>query len=514
MAARVVESPPSPKGTGPDMAARIKELFQRYAGKHGILDPDEQEKVIRKLAPAFTDTQVRAACAGIDKGSDGITRIEFLAWVRRGSDLAKEVTEGILRETGDAVSVGAREAFQMFDKRGDGILDSNRLKRLFKRLGGSFTQQDISRFCTEVDKGGDGKISHKEFMDWLNRGSEGTKLVSNAIVKVFGETRTAKIKAVFKMYDKDGDGSLDIDELKNSMRCLGNFTIDEISKVCADLDKSKDGEISEEEFVEWMKSRSRAKEMTKAKAMLSPSDGDGLEIGFYNCCGAGRAEMDGMRFVKVLKDCKLLGKELDEQAVDAILNDPTVKRTGQRFLDFDDFEVALELVADKRNMSGEAVRAAIIEGVRFVTRGTSGPIPFSGSVDKADAGTPVARAHKPRKRRPIAPCMAPSTWTIQMEPGATRSVGSLWVHANSALRRGLPEVAVCRFQKVEALKEKLTTDPEALLASTASPKRSSIGRARSCVDLDFRWPHGPINLPKGSRALEHWAKEFSARKGR
>lgn len=98
----------------------------------------------------------------------------------------------------------------------------------------------------------------------------------------------------------------------------------------------------------------------KAKAILAPADNDGLEAVFYNFCGVGHSDMDGKGFKKLCQDCSLMDKKLDTTTVDLIFADNRVKPRGTNRIDFYQFEIALELVAEKKAVSKTDVRSAMI----------------------------------------------------------------------------------------------------------------------------------------------------------
>ena len=102
------------------------------------------------------------------------------------------------------------------------------------------------------------------------------------------------------------------------------------------------------------------KEAMKAKAILAPADNDGLEAVFYNFCGVGHSDMDGKGFKKLCQDCSLMDKKLDTTTVDLIFADNRVKPRGMNRIDFYQFEIALELVAEKKVLPKIEVRTAMI----------------------------------------------------------------------------------------------------------------------------------------------------------
>lgn len=57
-----------------------------------------------------------------------------------------------------------------------------------------------------------------------------------------------KLKAAFRMFDKDDSGYISKDEVKESLMKIHKFTEDEINEIIGQVDENGDGEISFEEF--------------------------------------------------------------------------------------------------------------------------------------------------------------------------------------------------------------------------------------------------------------------------
>lgn len=297
-----------------------------------------------------------------------------------------------------------KEVFQRFDRSGDGTFDMGELQKVFKTLGPSFTPEQISTFCRELDSGGDGTVSRSEFLEWIKGGSDASKLVAAAVKRETGEARNARIKETFQAYDKSGDGSLDVEELSRTLKSLGSFTIEEVRKITADLDKSKDGEVSFQEFSDWIKSGSGSKEILKAKAILAPSDGDGLEAVYYNFCGMGRSEMDGKSFLKLLKNASMLDEVLNETSVDMLFNDTKLKPTGAKFISFTQFEAALGFVAQKKGTTVDEVRMAVLEAGRPTFQGTKATaVQFHSDARLAKTGSSGLSQSLGSRPKPLAP---------------------------------------------------------------------------------------------------------------
>jgi len=84
---------------------------------------------------------------------------------------------------------------------------------------------------------------------------------------------------------------------------------------------------------------------------LAPADVDGLECIFYCFCTAGRCEMDGKCFQRIMKDAGFMDKTFNQTALELIFNHTSVKPKGAKFIDFCQFDIALEIIAEKRGVA-------------------------------------------------------------------------------------------------------------------------------------------------------------------
>ncbi len=62
-----------------------------------------------------------------------------------------------------------------------------------------------------------------------------------------------KLKAAFKMFDKDGSGFISSDEIKQVLGFGKSLPEEEVNKIIAEIDENQDGEISFEEFAKMMR---------------------------------------------------------------------------------------------------------------------------------------------------------------------------------------------------------------------------------------------------------------------
>lgn len=97
-------------------------------------------------------------------------------------------------------------------------------------------------------------------------------------------TQIAAFREVFDMVDKDGGGSIDAEELYNSMKDLeSNLNLDEIKEILDELDRDGNGEIDFEEFLYMMTSMSmQIKEANQEDAASSKSNSKRRQSMFFS----------------------------------------------------------------------------------------------------------------------------------------------------------------------------------------------------------------------------------------
>lgn len=65
-----------------------------------------------------------------------------------------------------------REAFAIFDCKGDQFISFDELKEVMSRMGEKMTDDDINNLIKEADEDGDGKVSYQEFCKLMDRWSQ------------------------------------------------------------------------------------------------------------------------------------------------------------------------------------------------------------------------------------------------------------------------------------------------------------------------------------------------------
>merc|ERR1712241_464733 len=110
------------------------------------------------------------------------------------------------------------KVFSIVDKDNSGAIDMKELEEMFKLFGvdSHFLTNAITRIMTNVDKDFDGMITPQEFYQLLSQKFEK------------GDPKS-EIESVFKRMDTNKDKQLDVDELHEVSKMLGeNITKQEV----------------------------------------------------------------------------------------------------------------------------------------------------------------------------------------------------------------------------------------------------------------------------------------------
>merc|ERR1719163_1932981 len=108
-----------------------------------------------------------------------------------------------------------------------------------------FDNEELTEAVHEIDLDGSGQIEWPEFLCLMEK--FGTNF---SIENKFSEERLEEMREVFKMFDADNSGTLDLGELRDVMKSIGLAPEEwEIRAMIAEVDADGSGEIDWNEFL-------------------------------------------------------------------------------------------------------------------------------------------------------------------------------------------------------------------------------------------------------------------------
>mmetsp|Transcript_33523 Transcript_33523/g.107777 ORF Transcript_33523/g.107777 Transcript_33523/m.107777 type:complete len:161 (-) Transcript_33523:307-789(-) len=133
-----------------------------------------------------------------------------------------------------------REAFDLFDTDGSGMIETKELQVALRALGFDSKKDKVRKMIADIDLDGSGTIDFNEFIEMMTG-------------KMGDRDSPEELSRVFKLFDDDETGKITFHNLKRVARELGeNMTDDELREMINRADVDGDGEVSREEFVRIM----------------------------------------------------------------------------------------------------------------------------------------------------------------------------------------------------------------------------------------------------------------------
>jgi len=133
-----------------------------------------------------------------------------------------------------------KQAFQEFDKDGSGTISTKELLPVMRSMGQNPTEDEVLNLVIEYDVNGDGTIDFDEFMEMMKKQAE-------------HQDNSAELKEAFKIFDRDGNGYIDAEELKKVVTQYGaRLSLEEAEELLNEADLDGDGKLDYNEFVQMM----------------------------------------------------------------------------------------------------------------------------------------------------------------------------------------------------------------------------------------------------------------------
>jgi calmodulin len=136
-----------------------------------------------------------------------------------------------------------KEAFEMFDRDKNGLINSKELGNILRSLGHEPIEGDLNGLIEEHDSDKDDKIEFNEFLQIILKYTKDTDIEDELI-------------EAFKVFDKEGNGLIPSSEFKHIMLTLGErLSDDEVEEMIKEADYRGEGFINYKEFVKILLSR-------------------------------------------------------------------------------------------------------------------------------------------------------------------------------------------------------------------------------------------------------------------
>lgn len=160
-----------------------------------------------------------------------------------------------------------------------------------------------------------------------------------SILDKYSQSQIRELREAFRLFDKDGDGSISTDELGTVMRNLGQFPSgDELNTMLKEIDIDGDGTFSFEEFVQVMANMGGLNEQSEE------DEEEELRQAFrvFDKSGCGYITPSDLRAV-----LQNIGEDLTEDEIDEMIAEVDIDGDGR--IDFEEFIACMRTDEDDKS---------------------------------------------------------------------------------------------------------------------------------------------------------------------
>ncbi|XP_055544043.1 calmodulin-beta-like [Wyeomyia smithii] len=137
-----------------ELIVELRDAFALFdTDGDGIITPKELGAVMRSLGRAITDRELAKQLKKMKTDRQGRIHFEhFVAMMGRHNEEASHNEEEL------------REAFQIFDRDGNGLISVDELREALKMFGDELSEEELEQLMREADINCDGQIDYEEFV--------------------------------------------------------------------------------------------------------------------------------------------------------------------------------------------------------------------------------------------------------------------------------------------------------------------------------------------------------------
>ncbi|KAK1667453.1 hypothetical protein QYE76_055612 [Lolium multiflorum] len=215
----------------PNVSENAKDLVRR------MLEPDPKLRLTAKQVLEHHWLQNAKKAPNVPLGDIVKSRLKQFSRMNRFKRRA-------LRVIADHLSAeeveDIKEMFKAMDTDNDGVVSCEELKSGIAKFGSHLAESEVQMLIEAVDTNGKGALDYPEFL-----------AVSLHLQRMANDEH---LRRAFLFFDKDGNGYIEPDELREALKDDGAADgMEVVNDILQEVDTDKDGKISYDEFVAMMK---------------------------------------------------------------------------------------------------------------------------------------------------------------------------------------------------------------------------------------------------------------------
>lgn len=198
------------------------------SNRDGAIDRAEFSNMLASLELPWTAEQIERVFSSFDADQDGqLTFSEFWAWLNQETTVLKQ-------------EAGARITRRTFIKR---------------KLAAGFDYKTACELYDWADQNKDGDIDSEELAKFLKQRMSSVDEVADLYKQTAASDQSCqKLVQAFLQWDENGDGTVELDEMRKVLKTLNpHFADEQIQEMMSQVDLDDNGFIDICEFVAWLR---------------------------------------------------------------------------------------------------------------------------------------------------------------------------------------------------------------------------------------------------------------------
>ncbi|XP_026495197.2 troponin C, isoallergen Bla g 6.0101-like [Vanessa tameamea] len=137
-----------------------------------------------------------------------------------------------------------RKAFDTFDQEKKGVISTDMIGTILDMLGHELDDDTLTEIIQEYDVNGTGVLEFKEFCSLAAR---------FMVEELDAEAMLAELREAFRLYDREGNGYITTEVLKEIFKELDNtLSNEDLESMITEIDTDGSGTVDFDEFLEVM----------------------------------------------------------------------------------------------------------------------------------------------------------------------------------------------------------------------------------------------------------------------
>jgi len=143
----------------PSQTESLRKVFLMFdQAKTGFVQTDQFPKVLNEMGLGFEEEDLKNRIESVDLDEAG--SVNFDGFMRIVAAFMEDDDDDVINEE-------LKEAFRMYDKKGEGSISTQVLKEILKELDPNLSAQDLDGIIEEVDDDKSGTVDFDEFMKMM-----------------------------------------------------------------------------------------------------------------------------------------------------------------------------------------------------------------------------------------------------------------------------------------------------------------------------------------------------------